>query len=97
MVMAKWNNASIQIKLTISFTFTLIIILAMNLFMYMNINSMMARVDEVYVSNLNLNELSEALQTLHESVRGYLDTKGSDALDTPITGRIRSTENCWRA
>ena len=82
MVMAKWNNASIQIKLTISFMFTLIIILAMNLFMYMNINSMMARVDEVYVSNLNLNELSEALQTLHESVRGYLDTKGSDALDT---------------
>ena len=64
MVMAKWNNASIQIKLTISFMFTLIIILAMNLFMYMNINSMMARVDEVYVSNLNLNELSEALQTL---------------------------------
>ena len=55
MVMAKWNNASIQIKLTISFMFTLIIILAMNLFMYMNINSMMARVDEVYVSNLNLN------------------------------------------
>ena len=53
MVMAKWNNASIQIKLTISFMFTLIIILAMNLFMYMNINSMMARVDEVYVSNLH--------------------------------------------
>lgn len=78
---AKWNNASIQIKLTISFMFTLVIILAMNLFMYMNINSMMSRVDEVYVSNLNLNELSEALQTLQESVKGYLDTKGSDALD----------------
>lgn len=78
---AKWNNASIQIKLTISFMFTLVIILAMNLFMYLNINSMMSRVDEVYVSNLNLNELSEALQTLQESVKGYLDTKGSDALD----------------
>lgn len=62
--------------------FTLLVILAMNLFMYMNINSMMARVDEVYVSNLNLNELSEALQTLQESVRGYLDTKSSDALDS---------------
>ena len=79
---AKWNNASIQIKLTISFMFTLVIILAMNLFMYMNINSMMSRVEEVYVSNLKLNELSEALQTLQESVRGYLDTKSSDALDS---------------
>lgn len=78
---ARWNNASIQIKLTISFMFTLVIILVMNLFMYMNINSMMSRVDEVYVSNLSLNELSEALQTLQESVGGYLDTKSSDALD----------------
>ena len=82
MMVAKWNNASIQIKLTVTFMFTLIIILAMNLFMYMNTNSMMSRVDEVYVSNVNLNELSEALQILHESVRGYLDTKSSDALDT---------------
>lgn len=81
-MVTRWNNASIQIKLTVSFMFTLVIILVMNLFMYMNINSMMARVDEVYVSNLNLNELSEALQTLQESVRGYLDTKSSDALDT---------------
>lgn len=82
MLVTKWNNASIQIKLTVSFTITLIIILAMNLFMYMNINSLMARVDEVYVSNLNLNELSDALQTLHESVREYLDTKSSDSLDS---------------
>ena len=82
MLVTKWNNASIQIKLIVSFTITLIIILAMNLFMYMNINSLMARVDEVYVSNLNLNELSDALQTLHESVRAYLDTKSSDSLDS---------------
>lgn len=82
MLAAKWNNASIQIKLMVSFMFTLIVILGMNLFMYMNINSMMSRVEEVYVSNLNLNELSEALQTLQESVRGYLDTKSSDALDS---------------
>ena len=82
MLVTKWNNASIQIKLTVSFTFTLIIILVMNLFMYVNINSMTSRVDEVYVSNVNLNELSEALQVLHESVRGYLDTKSSDSLDS---------------
>ena len=44
MLVTKWNNASIQIKLTVSFTFTLIIILVMNLFMYVNINSMTSRV-----------------------------------------------------
>lgn len=82
MLATRWNNASIQIKLTVSFTFTLIIILVMNLFMYVNINSMTSRVDEIYVSNVNLNELSEALQVLHESVRGYLDTKSSDSLDS---------------
>lgn len=81
MLRNKWNNASLQIKLTASFTFTLIIILFMNIFMYMNINSMIARVDEVYVSNVNLNELSEALQILQNSMRAYLDTKSSDALD----------------
>lgn len=81
MMINKWNNASIQIKLTVSFMFTLVIILIINLFMYMNINSMMVRVDEVYVSNVNLNELSEALNALHESVRGYLDTKSSNSLD----------------
>lgn len=82
MLVTKWNDASIQIKLTVSFTFTLIIILVMNLFMYVNISSMTSRVDEVYMSNVNLNELSEALQVLHESVRGYLDTKSSDSLDS---------------
>lgn len=81
MLRTKWNNASIQIKLTVSFLFTLIIILFMNLFMYMNMNSMVARVDEVYASNINLNELSEALQSVQDSVKNYLDTKSSDALD----------------
>ncbi len=81
MLRNKWNNASMQIKLTASFTFTLIIILFMNIFMYMNVNSMIARVDEVYVSNVNLNELSEALQIVQNSMRAYLDTKSSDALD----------------
>ncbi len=82
MLINKWNNASMQIKLTASFSFTLIVILIMNIFMYMNTNSIIVQVDEVYVSNVNLNELSEALQGVQESVRAYLDTKSSDALDS---------------
>lgn len=78
----KWNNASLQLKLTISFSFTLVIILAMNIYMYMNINKMMGQVDEVYASNVNLNELSDALEQVQDAVKGYLVTKSSDALDT---------------
>lgn len=78
----RWNNASLQLKLTISFTFTLLIILAMNVFMYMNMNKMLARVDEVFVGNVNLNTLSEALEQVQVSMKGYLDTKSSDTLDT---------------
>ena len=78
----RWNNASLQLKLTISFSFTLIIILVMNIFMYTNINKMIGRVDEVYASNINLNELSDALEQVQDSVKGYLDTKSSVALDT---------------
>lgn len=78
----KWNNASLQLKLTISFSCTLIIIMVMNVFMYMNINKMIGQVDEVYASNVNLNELADALEQVQDSVKGYLDTKSSDALDT---------------
>lgn len=77
----RWNNASMQMKLTISFTFTLVIILVMNIFMYMNVNTLTARVEAVYASNVNLNELSEALAKMQEATKNYLDTKSSDALN----------------
>ena len=77
----RWNNASMQMKLTISFTFTLVIILVMNIFMYMNVNTLTARVEAVYASNVNLNELSEALAKVQEATKNYLDTKSSDALN----------------
>ena len=77
----RWNNASMQMKLTISFTFTLVIILIMNIFMYMNVNTLTARVEAVYASNVNLNELSESLAKVQEATKNYLDTKGSDALN----------------
>lgn len=81
MLETRWNNASMQLKLTISFTFTLVIILVMNIFMYMNVNTLTARVEAVYASNVNLNELSEALTTVQETTKNYLDTKSSDALN----------------
>ena len=49
--------------------------------MYMNVNTLTARVEAVYASNVNLNELSEALAKVQEATKNYLDTKSSDALN----------------
>lgn len=78
----KWNKLSLQWKLTLAFAFTSIIMLSINFVMYMNINQMMARIDKVYASNVNLNELSDSLNNLQNSMTEYLNTKSSDAIDS---------------
>ena len=47
---------------------TAVVILAVNLYMFTLINKMTGRVEEVYVSNVNLNELSGALDRIQDSV-----------------------------
>lgn len=73
---------SIKKKLVLSFGITLGAIFIINIFMYMSVHSLLSRVDEVYVSNVNLNELLEALNNVENSMKQYLDTKSSTALDS---------------
>lgn len=49
--------------------------------MYYNINKSIANIDEVYLSNLGLNELMNSLDGLHEYVYEYLNTKSTDSLE----------------
>lgn len=77
----KWNNASIQTKMMTSFFFPIILILVVNTYMYTNINAMIVRVDEIYTSNVTLNNLSAELTQVQSSVREYLENKGSSALN----------------
>ncbi len=77
----KWKKFSLQRKLTAAFVFTSFIMLIVNFIMYFNINQMMGKIDEVYVSNVNLNELSDSLSNLQNSMTEYLNTKSSDAID----------------
>lgn len=76
-----WNKASIQVKLMVAFFIPISIILIMNVYMYVNVNSMIARIDEVYDNNVKLNELAEQLTVLHGSMKEYLENKGTNALN----------------
>ena len=76
-----WESLSIRVKLTSAFLLTLLILFFINLFLYMNVNSMLERVNEVYQSNSSLNELSETLEKVQNSMTEYLSVKSTDTLD----------------
>ncbi len=76
-----WNRASIQSKLTLAFIIPMAIILVMNAMMYFSVNSMINRIDAVYDSNVRLNELADQLTVLQNSMREYLENKGTTALE----------------
>ena len=81
LVRRKWNNASVRLKMLIAFIIPVVLILAVNIYMYISINTMIARVDEIYVVNVSLNELSEDLTFLQNSMREYLESKSTGALN----------------
>ena len=76
------KNFSIGTRLIIVFIFTLTIVFTVNMYMYVNINKTVGMIDNVYVSNVSLNELSAELETVQKSMYEYLNTKSSDALES---------------
>ena len=75
-----WNNASIITKILITFIIPIILILGINISVYVGVNRMIERIDEIYLSSVRLNELSENLGLLQSSVEEYLKNKTSKAL-----------------
>ena len=75
------SNMSIRAKLLCTFALTSVLMILINLVMYNEINSSMRRLDEVYATNVSLNELTECLEKTQEEVEGYLNTKSSDSLE----------------
>ncbi len=76
----KWNNASVMTKMLIAFIVPLVLMLVVNIYMYISINTMMERVDEIYVVNVSLNELADDLTFLQNSMKEYLESKSTSAL-----------------
>lgn len=79
--MKKWMHMTLQQKLIALFVLTSAVILTVNLFTYTLISRMMGRVEAVYLSNVNLNDLSEGLEELQVAMSNYLSTKSSDAME----------------
>ncbi len=77
----KFVNLSIRARLLTLFMLTITLTFVVNLFVYINLNQMINRIEDVYSSNLNLNELSEMLVNVQESMTQYLKTKNTDYLE----------------
>lgn len=75
------RNLTIQNKLLLVVIFSMMVILFVNIFLFYNVNNLVKRLDEIYVSNVNLNDLSEALNAVQNSMTGYLNTKTSDSME----------------
>lgn len=79
--MKKWMYMTLQQKLIALFCLTSAVILAVNLYTYAMISRMMGRVEDVYISNVSLNDLSDGLDDLQAAMTDYLRTKSSDAME----------------
>ncbi len=86
------KKGSIRRRLILVFAFSSIVVFFANMFMYSNINQSIGTIDEVYKSNVEFNELLEALTDVHDYVYEYLNTKSSESLEN----YYRSDENYRR-
>lgn len=75
------KHMSLQKKLLVVFFITAFTLLSVNIFLYLNINQMISKISEVYLSNVSLNDLEITLDDVQESMTSYLNTKSSDALE----------------
>lgn len=77
----KWMGMTLRQKLVALFAMTSSFIVLVNMFTYATISRMMGRVEDVYISNVNLNDLSNGLDELQLAMTAYLSTKSSDAME----------------
>ena len=77
----RFKNLHLRTKLSLVIAGTMLLILSVNTIMYFILNRMTQQLDEIYVGNVKLNELEDALDKVESSMAGYLNTKGTDTLD----------------
>ena len=58
-----------------------LVVFAVTIILILGINSMSSEIDTVYQGNLRLNELSDALTAVQDSMTDYLNSKTSDSLE----------------
>lgn len=77
----KFMNQSLQAKICMVYIVANLLIFIVNIFLLQGINSMANEMDMVYQENLHLNELSDCLADVQNSMTEYLNTKTSDSLE----------------
>ncbi len=70
-----------QTKLSAVMFFVLLFVLGIDLFIFRQINSAVGRIDAVFSSNVTINDLSDMLGRVQDTVYEYLNTKSSQALE----------------
>ncbi len=78
---SKKKKGSIRRRLVLVFAFSSSVVFFANMFMYYNINKSIGTIDEVYNSNVGLNELLDALTDVQDYVYEYLNTLTTDSLE----------------
>ncbi len=77
----KYRDLPIQLKMTIVYVFASILVLVVNLTLLLSINTVLNGLESTYQDNLDLNEISVALDQVQNSMTEYLNVKTTDALE----------------
>ena len=72
---------SIQTRLSSVMFLVLVFALGINFFIFSQIQNAVSRIDAVFSSNVDINDLSDALEQLQGTVYEYLNTKGTKVLE----------------
>ncbi len=76
-----YSRLSVQNRVILTCIATSIMISLVNLYLFFNINRVIARMGELYRTNVVLEELSEELLSVQGSLTEFLNTKASDAME----------------
>ena len=68
-------------KLFLVIVGTMLIIMTVNIFVYYNLNLIIKQLDDIYIGNVRLNELEDALDLVQNNMAEYLNTKSTDSLN----------------
>lgn len=75
------KKLSLQEKMSCVFILANMLVFLVTLLLFTGINSMSREIDMVYEDNMHLNELSDALTAVQDSMTDYLNAKTSDSLE----------------
>lgn len=86
------KRASISTKMIVLLIFTSVMTLVINVMMFLNINQVLVQIEQVYATNVQLNEMTEELDKVHSEMLEYLKTRDSNVLQEYYISQQNLTE-----